>query len=169
MYNTIVDGLCFCWDETTPRIPPAPGSGLAQLSDERPCDYFTETIFNSLAPDSQHPYTYDGLCKAIDSYNEGHAEKIFMMGTEEERKSELAAFLGHTLHESDEWKASREYLMCADNKVVDGKTLYPAWMVEAPEHRGPFLSCTPRCLVLPITKAATGTLWSGTFGSHHGY
>lgn len=45
-----------------------------------------------------------------------------MMGTEEERKSELAAFLGHTLHESDEWKASREYLMCADNKVVDGKT-----------------------------------------------
>jgi len=117
-----VDGLCFCWDPSTPRIPPAPGSGLAQLSNERPCDYFKETTFNSLAPEAEYPYTYEGFCKAIDSYNEGHAEKIFMMGTEKERKSELASFLGHTLHESDEWRASREYLMCADHQVVGGVT-----------------------------------------------
>ena len=44
------------------------------------------------------------------------------MGTEEERRSEFASFLGHTLHESDEWTASREYLMCADHQVVDGET-----------------------------------------------
>jgi hypothetical protein len=73
-----------------------------------------------LAPEAQHPYTYEGLCAAIDNYNEGHAEKIFMMGTEEERKAEFAAFLGNTLHESDEWKAGREYLMCGDNKDVGG-------------------------------------------------
>ena len=30
-------------------------------------------------------------------------------------------FLGHTLHESDEWKASREYLICADTKEVGGE------------------------------------------------
>ena len=92
-----VDGLCFCWDESKPRIPPAPSSGKAQLSDERPCEYFTKAMFDSLAPEARHPYTYEGLCDAIDNYNEGHAEKIFMMGTEFEKKSELAAFLGHTL------------------------------------------------------------------------
>ena len=75
-----------------------------------------------LAPEAEHPYTYEGLCAAIDNYNEGHAEKIFMMGTEQQRKSELAAFLGHTLHESDDWTASREYLVCGDNQVVDGET-----------------------------------------------
>ena len=116
-----VDGLCFCWDPSTPRIPPAPSSGKAQLSNERPCDYFTEAKFNQLAPTAQHPYTYQGLCDAIDDYNESHDEKAFMMGTEEERKSEFASFLGHTLHESDEWRAGREYLVCADNKVVDGE------------------------------------------------
>ncbi len=117
-----VEGLCFCWDPATPRVPPAPGSGLAQTSDERPCDFFTESIFSSLAPEAQDPYTYEGLCTAIDAYNGGHAEKIFMMGSEEERKAELAAFLGNTLHESDEWKASREYLMCGDHKVVGTET-----------------------------------------------
>ena len=116
-----VDGLCFCWDPNLPRIPPAPSSGKAQLSNERPCDYFTEQKYNELAPTAQHPYTYQGLCDAIDDYNAGHAEKAFMMGTEEERKAEFAAFLGHTLHESDEWRAGREYLICADNKVVDGE------------------------------------------------
>ena len=116
-----VDGLCFCWDPSTPRIPPSPSSGKAQLSNERPCDYFSEEKFNQLAPTAQHPYTYQGLCDAIDDYNDGHAEKAFMMGTEEERKSEFAAFLGHTLHESDEWRAGREYLICADNKIVDGE------------------------------------------------
>ena len=108
-----VDGLCFCWDPSTPRVPPAPSSGKAQLSDERPCDFFTEAMYNELGPDHEFPYTYEGLCLAIDHYNEGHAEKIFMMGTEDEKKKELAAFLGHTLHESDEWKAGREYLICA--------------------------------------------------------
>jgi len=117
-----VDGLCFCWDPATPRIPPAPGSGLAQLTEERPCTYFTKATFDMLAPKAQYPYTYEGLCEAIDGYNDGHAEKIFMMGTEHERKSELASFLGHTLHESDEWQASREYLMCGDKKVVGTET-----------------------------------------------
>ncbi|KAL9184328.1 hypothetical protein ACHAXT_002414 [Thalassiosira profunda] len=117
-----VDGLCFCWDPDTPRIPPAPSSGLAQLSTERPCDFFTQAMYDSLAPDAEHPYTYQGLCDAIDNYNAGHIEKIFMMGTEFQRLSEFASFIGHTLHESDEWRASREYLMCADHQVVGSET-----------------------------------------------
>ena len=35
--------------------------------------------------------------------------------------SQFAAFLGNTLHESDEWKAAREYLICGDNKDVAGE------------------------------------------------
>jgi len=34
---------------------------------------------------------------------------------------QFAAFLGNTLHESDEWKAAREYLICGDNKDVNGE------------------------------------------------
>ena len=85
------EGLCFCWDDaSTDRIPPAPGSGLALHDDAtRPCDYFTRDVFETLAPEAREPYTYDGLCDAIDNYNDGHAEKIFMMGTERERKSEV--------------------------------------------------------------------------------
>jgi hypothetical protein len=74
-------------------------------------------MYNELGPNATFPYTYEGLCLAIDHYNEGHAEKIFMMGTDEEKKKEFAAFLGHTLHESDEWKASREYLICAGKQI----------------------------------------------------
>ena len=43
------------------------------------------------------------------------------MGDTYQRAAELAAFLGNTLHESDEFKAGREYLMCADRTVVDGE------------------------------------------------
>ncbi len=46
-----------------------------------------------------------------------------MMGTEYERKKELAMFLGHTLHESDQWRAAREYLICADTmETEEGET-----------------------------------------------
>ena len=85
------EGLCFCWDDASAdRIPPAPGSGLALHDDAtRPCDYFARDVFETLAPEARGPYTYDGLCDAIDNYNDGHAEKIFMMGTERERKSEV--------------------------------------------------------------------------------
>ena len=55
------------------------------------------------------------------AYNSLHDEKVFGMGSIEEQKAEIAAFLGNTMHESDMFLAPREYLPCGDSKVVDGK------------------------------------------------
>ena len=107
--------LCWCWDTTKPKKPPAPASGLkvaAELdpSVKKPCEIFTKTIFNQFAPNSTFPYTYEGLCNAIDDYNTYHTEKFAAMGTEQHIKHELAAWLGNVAHESDDFEAGREYL-----------------------------------------------------------
>ncbi|KAL7552787.1 hypothetical protein ACHAWF_016039 [Thalassiosira exigua] len=120
-----VDGLCWCWKDGTDRIAPALGSGLDVEVDDpnyTVCDdILSRDMFHSIAPEARPPYTYEGLCDAILSYNLRHTEKAFGMGDAFVRTAELAAFLGNTLHESDEYRAGREYLMCADNVVVDGE------------------------------------------------
>lgn len=118
--------LCWCWDTTKPKKPPAPASGLS-LSVEidpnipSPCDIFTRKMFDTIAPNSTFPYTYEGLCNAINDYNRDHTEKFAAMGTEDHIRAEIAAFLGNTAHESDDFEAGREYLACGDRKEVDGK------------------------------------------------
>ena len=127
-----VEGLCWCWKDGTDRIAPAPSSGLQVESSilqtygeyYTPCDdILSRELFNEIAPHARYPYTYTGLCDAILTYNAQHTEKAFGMGDAYVRAAELAAFLGNTLHESDEFKASREYLMCGDSKVgmADGE------------------------------------------------
>lgn len=114
--------LCWCWDSTKPKQPPAPASGFAVAVDvPGPCSILTEEMFGDLAPNSTFPYTYEGLCAAIDAYNLHHTEKFAAMGTEELIRAELAAFLGNTAHESDDFEAGREYLACGDRKEVEGK------------------------------------------------
>jgi hypothetical protein len=114
-------GSCWCWDTTKRRVVPAPSTGLA-VAAKKPCDVFTEANFNTLTGGKQKaPYTYAGFCKAIDAYNADHDEKVFMMGTLEQQKAEIAAFGGNTMHESDDYRAPREYLPCADSKTVGGK------------------------------------------------
>jgi hypothetical protein len=78
-------------------------------------------MFDVFAPNSTFPYTYDGLCDAIRDYNKDHTEKVFQMGSEDLIRKEIAAFLGNTAHESDDFEAGREYLACGDRKEVDGK------------------------------------------------
>jgi len=120
-----VDGLCYCWDKSTKQIPPAPstryynnGQGL-NISSTLPCDIITSEVFNKLAPEAQAPYSYEGFCQAVNEYNINHpTEGIFNMGSVMQQKAELASFFGNALHESDEFKAGREYLMCADHKIV---------------------------------------------------
>ncbi|KAL9186071.1 hypothetical protein ACHAXT_005309 [Thalassiosira profunda] len=121
-----VQGLCWCWLDGTARIAPAPPSGLEVETTSQyytVCDdILTRELFHAIAPEAKEPYTYEGLCDAILSYNARHTEKAFGMGDDYQRAAELAAFLGNTLHESDEFKAAREYLMCGDNIVVDSET-----------------------------------------------
>jgi len=107
-----VDGLCWCWDSTKPKYKPALSSGFEE-SKTKPCDLFTEEMFDEIAPNAIHPYTYDGLCEAIDWLNERYDEKAFKMGTVQQQKDEWAAFLGHTTHESAQYTAARENLVCA--------------------------------------------------------
>mmetsp|Transcript_24354 Transcript_24354/g.46655 ORF Transcript_24354/g.46655 Transcript_24354/m.46655 type:complete len:459 (-) Transcript_24354:303-1679(-) len=107
-----VEGLCWCWDSTTPKYKPALSSSYEEATDDEPCDLFTKDMFEEIAPNAVHPYTYSGLCDAIDYLNERYDEKIFKMGTREQQRQEWAAFLGHTTHESAQYTASREYLPC---------------------------------------------------------
>lgn len=122
-----VDGACWCWTDGTDRIAPAPGSDVEnEVAKVYPqytvCDdILTREVFTVIAPDAKEPYTYEGLCDAMLAYNSKHMEMVFGMGNLYQRTAELAAFLGNTLHESDELRAGREYLMCADNVVVDGE------------------------------------------------
>jgi hypothetical protein len=127
-----VGSACWCWTDGSDRVSPAPGSGIddemssssSSSENERRytvCDdVLSRETFDAIAPDANEPYTYEGLCDAILSYNARHDEKAFGMGNVYQRSAELAAFLGNTLHESDELRAGREYLMCGDN-VVSGE------------------------------------------------
>lgn len=114
------DASCFCWEAGQPRAPPAPSSGLA-VATAKPCDVFTEAMFNNLAASARAPYTYAGLCRAIEGYNSNHKEKVFGMGTRAQQAAELAAFLGNTLHEAADFTAPREYTPCGDTETINGE------------------------------------------------
>ena len=116
-----VDGLCWCWDTNKSKFKPTLPSGLEEAT-TKPCDIFTESMFNELAPNAIHPYTYEGLCDTIDMLNKRYDEKIFMMGSKEQQKNEWAAFLGHTTHESAQFTAPRENLPCARTTQIGGGT-----------------------------------------------
>ena len=116
-----VEGLCWCWDSTKPKFKPALPSSYDE-ADAKPCDVFTEEMFNVIAPNAIHPYTYDGLCNVIDELNERYDEKLFKMGSLEQQKNEWAAFLGHTTHESAQFTAAREALVCARTIEVQSGT-----------------------------------------------
>ncbi|EED86738.1 family 19 glycoside hydrolase domain-containing protein, partial [Thalassiosira pseudonana CCMP1335] len=71
--------------------------------------------FDLLAPNAVAPFSYHGFCEAVSHYNSHHAEKIFRMGSYQQRLSEIAAFMGMASHETNSFIASREYLACGDN------------------------------------------------------
>ena len=80
----------------------------------------TETVFNELAPSATAPYTYAGFVAAVNTWNTNNqGYEIFSGSTEMKQRHELAAFFGNTLHESDAFKASREYFMCENNIDVN--------------------------------------------------
>ena len=105
-----------------PNPTPIPTSGLSASSDSVCGTIFSEAQFNTLAPNAAAPYTYLGFCESVLAWDTAHPEeKIFGMGTLAQRKGELAAFLGNTLHESGDFAAGREYSMCGDSISMNGK------------------------------------------------
>ena len=93
------------------------------MSIAAPCDILTSAIFDTFAPDATRNtlYTYTSFCNAIETWNsDTNNADVFMGATETDRRNELAAFFGNTMHESDNFKASREYDMCQNTTTVDG-------------------------------------------------
>lgn len=82
-----VPGLCWCWDANYERIAPAPASELdIEVGDPyyTVCDdILTREMFNKIAPQWRRPYTYEGLCDAILSYNAHHTEKVSFCSSSE--------------------------------------------------------------------------------------
>lgn len=122
--------LTRCYDTNLPRVEPASSSGLELASKSHNSasigvgvcgTIIDEELFDVVAPNAVFPFTYQGFCQAVDHYNLHHAEKIFRMGSYQNRLSELAAFLGIASHETNGFAASREYLACGDNKVVNNE------------------------------------------------
>lgn len=84
---------------------------------------FSQEMFNAFAPAAVSPYTYLNFCTAVQEWNDVNPDnQIFETGTADDRRNELAAFLGNTLHETD-FVHTRELSQCADKKVVDGTLL----------------------------------------------
>jgi hypothetical protein len=84
----------------------------------------TETVFNQIAPNAAAPYTYSGFVTAVNSWNQNHTSNLIFSGiTEMDQRQELAAFFGNTLHESDAFRAPREYAMCSTYQVNGNEML----------------------------------------------
>src|SRR5210317_1323465 len=97
-------------------------NGLSAAAAADPCTIFTQTMFNTIAPQATFPYSYTGFCNAVTSWNTNNpSNQIFMGDTEADQKAEIAAFMGNVRHESDDMKAAREYYMCEVQTTVDGK------------------------------------------------
>ena len=80
----------------------------------------TETVFKQIAPSASAPDTYAGFVQAVNNWNANNANNLIFSGsTEMQQRHELAAFFGNTLHESDAFRAPREYFMCQYNTIYN--------------------------------------------------
>ena len=97
---------------SSPRRTQAQDSAQTNVKDSICTTLFTQSIFDTLAPRAVAPYSYTGFCNAVINWNRNNPIPIFSGDTDTEKKNELAAFLGHVLHESHDFQAAREYSQC---------------------------------------------------------
>eukprot|EP00569_Conticribra_weissflogii_P004639 CAMPEP_0171337456 /NCGR_PEP_ID=MMETSP0878-20121228/6694_1 /TAXON_ID=67004 /ORGANISM="Thalassiosira weissflogii, Strain CCMP1336" /LENGTH=475 /DNA_ID=CAMNT_0011839077 /DNA_START=8 /DNA_END=1432 /DNA_ORIENTATION=- len=138
--------LCFCndIDNGGARIPPAPLSGekvndaIQLCEDDSTTDnvtvILTREMFDQIvkvnstedpqqSPSLQDVFGYGGFCAAVSQYNQNHDEKFAGMGTDEQIRREVAAFLAHVAADSFGFSTIREDHHCVDPVVgSDGIT-----------------------------------------------
>jgi len=86
-----------------------------------PCTLLTRSAFDALAPTAGDPYSYDGFCEAVTNWNDANPTlRIFSSDSEAIQRRELAAFLGHVLHESGDLVHPRELSQCGTTANSDG-------------------------------------------------
>jgi predicted chitinase len=111
--------------EPVKPIEPQKPAGLASL--------MTEAQFNSMFPQRIAFYSYQGLVEAADAIG-GFAKE----GSIETRKRELAALLANGEHESDHFKATREYNTANYDHYCDKtNSIYPCKAGQQYYGRGP--------------------------------
>ncbi len=93
----------------------------------------TEAQFNGMFPQRSPFYSYAGLVAAADA-TAGFAKE----GSTETKKREIAALLANGQHESDQYKATREYNTANYDHYCDrGNTTYPCAANQQYYGRGP--------------------------------
>lgn len=95
-------------------------------------ELITEAQFNLLAKDRVPFYTYNGFIEAAEA-TAGFAKE----GSIEIRKREIAAMFAHARHESDEFRATREYNMAVWTHYCMQSAEYPCAAGQTYQGRGP--------------------------------
>lgn len=126
----------------------------SQSPSVQPLDIFTivtPEIFEQLFPNLSPVYTYAGFRSAVEDWNQNNPpdKQIFASNDEPSVRHQLAAFLGHVLHESSGLQLTRESSQCA-TFVVDGNDVVyciPDWQ-SGGDYVDPYCStgcgtCTP--------------------------
>lgn len=106
--------------------------------------FLTQAVYETLAPPGPTApiYTYANFCAAIAAWNEPSANtKIFNGATDLDKKNEVAAFLGHVLHESGDLVYPREISQCGTT-AISGSDLYcqPSWASTPSNYADPYCS-----------------------------
>ena len=107
--------------------------------------------FNKMAPDATFPYSYSGFCNAVTSWNNNNPSNQRF-----DSKDELAAFFGNVLHESDDLKAPREYLMCQQQTTANGKVYCKPSGYNGGNYNDPYCSTGCACSTITESDVAPG-------------
>ena len=83
-------------------------------------------MFERLTREATAPNSYAGLfCTAVQNYSANNpGERVFNIGSSKQECSELAAFFGNVLYESDKFRAGREYLQVGDPIEIEGGYIF---------------------------------------------
>lgn len=114
--------------EATAQPPEIVTSSPSQSPSLRPTDpldifaIMTSDIFEQLFPNRASVYTYSGFRSAVEDWNQNNPpdKQIFASNDEPSVRHQLAAFMGHVLHETSGLALTREYSQCPSLEINEG-------------------------------------------------